>query len=169
MQPSFQQYLDVANADTSSSEWSIEDAQIRVDLCHVDAFLAGTVYALVRNSGLHFSFPSFNATLNILPGVSVANGRISTQFAKSYTRVKTIFVTFGTGEFNTESVRNETNAFYWPARTDTTNAAYGNYTAANDIVEFQLHVGSDTMPQYPPIRSLAEFAYHLEKALDLSA
>ena len=35
-------------------------------------------------------------------------------------------------------------------------------------MEFQILVGSETVPQYP-IRSLAEFAYHLEKALDLTA
>jgi len=45
---------------------------------------------------------------------------------------------------------------------------YRAYQADRDKVEFQLHVGSETIPQYP-IRSLAEFAYHLEKALDLTA
>ena len=61
--PLFRQYLDVDNADQTSSEWSIEDAQIKGDLGHVDAFLADKVYGLVRNNGLQFSFPSFNTTL----------------------------------------------------------------------------------------------------------
>ena len=81
--------------------WSIEDAQIKVDLCEVDAFLAGRVYGMIRSSGLQFSFSSYNTTMNVLPGVSQASGQISTQFAKSYSRVKTIFVTFGTQEYNT--------------------------------------------------------------------
>ena len=78
-------------------------------------------------------------------------------------------MTFGTGEFNAPGLLNETNAFFWPARTDRGGgAAYGEYNFAHDKVEFQMHVGSETFPQYP-IRSLAEFAYHLEKALDLTA
>ena len=47
-------------------------------------------------------------------------------------------------------------------------ADYLAYQSDRDTVEFQLHVGSETIPQYP-IRSLAEFAYHLEKTLDLTA
>jgi hypothetical protein len=138
----------------------------------VDAFLADRVYQMIRSNGLQFSFSSFNTTLNILPGVSAENGQISTQFAKSYSRVKSIFITFGTAEFNNVFVAddgiNETNSFLWPARIDKNDALYTVHQPDRDIVEFQLHVGSETIPQYP-IRSLAEFAYHLEKALDLTA
>jgi hypothetical protein len=166
--PLVNQYLDAATANSSTS-WSLEDAQIKVDLCDVDAFLADKVYGLIRSSGLQFSFASYNTIMNVLPAVSHQNGAVSTQFARSYHRVKTIFITFGTAEFNAAGTLNETNAFYWPARTDKADAAtYGLYDADHDKVEFQLHVGSETYPQYP-IRSLAEFAYHLEKALDLTA
>ena len=94
---------------------------------------------------------------------------MSTQFARSYHRIKAIFVAFGTSEYNAGGALNETNACYWPARTNATTAAtYGHYSFANDKAEFQMHVGSETFPQCP-IRSLADFAYHLEKALDLTA
>jgi hypothetical protein len=174
--PLVRQYLRVPGAAGDdakfSQDWSLEDAQIKVDLCEVDAFLADRVYGMIRSSGLQFSFASFNTTMNVLPAVSATNGQISTQFAKSFSRVKTIFVTFGTPEFNAthaaDKTLNETNAFFWPSRGDKALAGYGDYDPDKDKVEFQLHVGSDTMPQYP-IRSLAEFAYHLEKALDLTA
>ena len=76
------QYLDVADASPSSRLWSLEDAQIKVDLREVDAFLADRVYGMIRSSGLQFSFSSFNTTMNVLPAVSRVNGQISTQFAK---------------------------------------------------------------------------------------
>ena len=88
---------------------------------------------------------------------------VSTQFARSYHRIKTICVTFGGLEFSTRGARNETNGFIYPARGNTVE-----YNFERDKMEFQLHVGSRTYPQYP-IRSLAEYAYHLEKALDLTA
>jgi hypothetical protein len=176
--PLTQQYLSLATAGGAqggSQDWSLEDAQIKVDLCEVDAFLADRVYQMIRSNGLQFSFASFNTTMNVLPGVSATNGQISTQFAKSYSRVKSIFVTFGSAEFNNASSWdvasefNETNGFLWPSRLDkSVLPEYTQYWADRDVVEFQLHVGSDTIPQYP-IRSLAEFAYHLEKALDLTA
>jgi hypothetical protein len=171
--PLLQQYIAMP-APPATPEWSLQDAQIKVDLCEVDAFLADRVYQMIRSSGLQFSFASFNTTLNILPGVSAANGQISTQFAKSYSRVKSIFITFGSAEFNNVNAGdrgakiNETNGFFYPSRSDKSGDPYNDYNAETDIVEFQLHVGSDTIPQYP-IRSLAEFAYHLEKALDLTA
>lgn len=170
--PLVNQYL--STAANTSTNWSLEDAQIKVDLCDVDAFLADKVYGLIRSSGLQFSFASYNTIMNVLPAVSHTNGQVSTQFARSYHRIKTIFITFGTGEYATAgTLLNETNGFYWPARnpvggTDAQIAAYPNYNYDRDKVEFQLHVGSETYPQYP-VRSLAEFAYHLEKALDLTA
>jgi hypothetical protein len=108
----------------------------------------------------------------VLPGVASVDGQISTQFAKSFSRVKTIFVTFGTAEMQSSRADDlpygETNAFFWPSRAQKGSAGFDGYSELKDTVEFQLHVGSETMPQYP-IRSLAEFAYHLEKALDLTA
>ena len=101
--PLYQQYL-VTNvtgvAATVSTDWSLEDAMIKTDLCEVDVFLADKIYQSIRTGGLQFSFASVNTTMNVLPGVSAVNGQISTQFSKSYSRVKSIFVTFGTGEFN---------------------------------------------------------------------
>ena len=38
--PLFRQYLNTADANASSRDWSLEDDQIKVDLCEVDAFLS---------------------------------------------------------------------------------------------------------------------------------
>ena len=134
-------------------------------MCEVDAVLAERDCQMIRSNGLQFSCASFNTTMNVLPGVSATNGQISTQFANSYSRVKTIFVTVGTAEFNDNGIVNETNGFMWPARDEADAVAY---RPEADVVEFQLRVGSETIPQYP-IRSLAEFAYRLEQAFDLTA
>ena len=47
--------------------------------------------------------------------------------------------------------------------------SYGdNYVFDRDTMEFQMQVGTEVMPQYP-IRSLAEFYYHLEKSMNTFA
>ena len=89
---------------------------IKVDLCSLDAYLANRIYEMIRTNGLSFAFPSFNTSMNVLPAVSAVNGRISTQFAKSYSKIKTRFSSLGTAELNNEAVDderkglNETNA-----------------------------------------------------------
>ena len=64
--PLVNQYPEVAPAASSSSLWSLEDAQIKVDLSELDAVLADRVYGMIRSSGLQFSFSSFNTTINVL-------------------------------------------------------------------------------------------------------
>ena len=66
--PRFRQYLNAADANASSKDWSPEDAQVKVDLCEVDAFLSERIYQMIRSSGLQFSPASFNATVSVLPG-----------------------------------------------------------------------------------------------------
>ena len=103
--------------------------------------------------------------MNVLPGVSATNGQISTHFAKSYSRAKSIIITFGTGEYNLDGALDESHAFCWLARTnEAAVGAYPDYDPTRDVVEFQIHVGSETLPQYP-IRSLAEFAYPSEEGV----
>ena len=63
--PLVEQYLDQRDANTSSKVWSLEGAQIKVDLCEVDAFLADRVYQMIRSSGLQFSFASFSTTMKV--------------------------------------------------------------------------------------------------------
>ena len=62
------------------------------------------------------------------------------------------------------------HAVFWPARNTATDpvAKERAYDDVEDVVEMQLHIGSKVMPQYP-IRSVAEFAYRLDQALDLTA
>ena len=50
--PLVEQYLDSRGDNTSSKLWSLGDAQIKVDLREVDAFLADRVYQMIRSSGL---------------------------------------------------------------------------------------------------------------------
>jgi hypothetical protein len=162
-----EQYLDTrtAGSDQKSKECSLEDAQLKVDLCNVQPQIATPVYQLIMTSGLEIPFLSFNTTLNVVPGVSPTNGQISTQFAKSYSDITSIFITFGTAEYAAvaegDKTKNETNGFFWPARSQykaTSATEVRAYLEEEDVVETQLHVGSKVMPQYP-IRSLAEFAF----------
>jgi hypothetical protein len=111
----------------------------------------------------------------MVPGVSATGGQISTQFAKSYLYITTICFTFGTPEYNgsneMERQINETNGFYWPARKDakgTVAHAGRPYDPDEDVVEMQVHIGSQVFPQYP-IRPLAEFSFRLMQGLDLTA
>ena len=158
-----------------STSGAIEDCQIKTDLCYVDAILANAVYGIIRTSKLSFNLSTFNTSMNVLTSVSADNGQFSTQFATSYTRIQTIFFTLGTPEFNNTSPRdaglNETNAFYWPARLklkDPADANYGMYHPEEDVVEFTMPIGYRKFPM-DPISSQSECAYHLAKALDLTA
>ena len=95
----------------------LQDAQIKVDLVNVLPEIATPIYNTILGAGLPNKFHSYNTTLNMVPGVAAENGQISTQFAKSYNDITTIFFTFGTHEFTplneAERVRNETNAVFW--------------------------------------------------------
>ena len=82
--------------------------------------------------------------MNVLPAISATNGHISTQSARSYSRVKNVFVTFGTAEFDNindsdkAAARRETNGFTWPSRVDkSAGAAYRAYQPDRDNLEFQ--------------------------------
>ena len=41
-----------------STTWSLEDAQIKVDLCEVDAFLADRVYQMIRSNACSSASPA---------------------------------------------------------------------------------------------------------------
>jgi len=110
----------------------------------------------------------------VVPGVSPVNGQISTQFSKSYNDLATIFFTFGTPEFTPvhpwERQRNETNAFFYPSRSEEkTRPGTGRiYLPLDDRIEAQVHIGSKVMPQYPT-RPLAEMGLRLMHAAGLTA
>ena len=67
--PLVAQYLESGN--DRSTLWSIEDCQIKADLCYVDAILANAVYGIIRTSKLVFSLNTFNTSMNVLPGVTM--------------------------------------------------------------------------------------------------
>ena len=68
---------------TTLAAQALRKALAKADLVEVDAFLADSVYGLIRSQGLRFHFTSFSTTMSALPGVSAENGQSSTQFAKS--------------------------------------------------------------------------------------
>ena len=161
--------------DAHSTNWAIQDAQIKADLVTVLPSIATPIYDLINSGeGLTVAFHSYNTTLNMVPGVTPVNGQISTQFSKSYNDSTTVFFTFGTPEFppvnDRERIRNETNAFFYPSRSEPKDlpGAGRPYLPVEDRIEAQVHIGSKAMPQYPT-RSLAEMSFRLMQAVGLTA
>ena len=74
--PLVEQYLDTRQDGTNrkSRDWSLEDAQIKVDLITVQPGIATPIYDTILSSGLTVDFLSFNTTLNMIPGVASVGG-----------------------------------------------------------------------------------------------
>ena len=81
----------------------------------------------------------------------------SLSIARSFTRLKSVFVTMFHGD-GTDSSNKVANYFYHPM--------IGGYDKDAEV-EFQLQLGSAVFPQYP-IRSLAEAFYSLRKTLGIA-
>ena len=87
-----EQYLDTRQVgnNATSTNWTIQDAQIKVDLVNVLPDIAKPIYDTILGAGLPIEFHSYNTTLNMVPGVAQVSGQISTQSSKSYNDITTI-------------------------------------------------------------------------------
>ena len=85
------------------------------------------------------------------------DGAFSIQLARAFTRIKYVFMTMRS-KLNMDAGLSEVNDFWHP------HGYHDNYQPNKDTLEWQMQVGSTTMPTYP-IRSLAESYYQLEKCM----
>ena len=147
--------LDTGNTSgvQNSTSWKITEPQIKCDIITLDSELQNS-YASHLLSGkslpIHFSSYATN--------VQTATGKDnSLSIARSFTRLKSVFVTMFHGD-GSDSSNKVANYFYHPM--------IGGYDKDAEV-EFQLQLGSAVFPQYP-IRSLAEAFYSLRKTLGIA-
>ena len=145
-----------------STDWQIENVQVKVDVCTLDNALDNS-YAqhLLSGKSLPISYNTFvsqfqsaNSTDKNLINVS-----------RAQTRLKSVFVTLQKDAVATEQFRKNWNTFHSPMRTD--NIATLKHVAAGEF-EYQLQIGSKLFPEYP-IRSHNEAFYQLCKTLGVQA
>jgi hypothetical protein len=145
----------------TSTEWSINNVQVKVDVCTLDNALDNS-YAqhLLSGKSLPISYNTFVSQLQTIAGQDAPLINVS----RALTRLKSVFVTLH--KDSTDGVnRRFWNNFFSPMQPENTTALTPE---ANGEFEFQLQIGSKLFPEYP-IRSHNEAYYQLAKALGVQA
>jgi hypothetical protein len=161
-------------ADNTSTNWQIENVQVKVDLCTLDNALDNSFAQHLLDGGtLPFNYNTYISQVlstvgGVVNGVSVGQKDIQHTITRAVSRLKSVFVTLD-HEVSAENQMNQRkswNDFYSPMFPYSGGdwVAYG----ASGEFEFQLSVGSKQFPEYP-IRSHAEAFYQLKKCLGVQA
>jgi hypothetical protein len=126
---------------------------------HLDGALEEKVNKhLLSGSGLPLHLNTWNTTMNVV-SPSHTSGAFAVQIARAFSRVKTFVATFMAANDGNDAQL--ATAFSHPTRSTT-------YVPSQDTMEWTVHVGARKWPSYP-VRSVAESAYHLLKALNLTS
>ena len=161
--------LDPAGAPTdywtpanTSTDWQIENVQVKVDVCTLDNALDNS-YAqhLLSGKSLPISYNTFVSQFQ----AANATDKNLINVSRALTRLKSVFVTLQKDTVATEFSRKPWNTFHSPMREQ--NKAALAHTAAGEF-EYQLQIGSKLFPEYP-IRSHNEAFYQLAKTLGVQA
>ena len=153
--------------DNNSLVWSINNVQVKVDMCTLDNALDNS-YAqhLLSGKSLPISYNTFVSQMQTIAGQDKPLINVS----RALTRLKGVFVTLHKDYTHTSRVallgRKPWNDFFSPAFAVNTD---GVLTHDSDgEFEFQLQIGSKLFPEYP-IRSHNEAYYQLKKTLGVQA
>ena len=152
---------DAFTADNTSTEWSINNVQVKVDVCTLDNALDNS-YAqhLLSGKSLPISYNTFVSQLQTIAGQDAPLINVS----RALTRLKSVFVTLHKDSTD-KTNRKFWNNFFSPMQPENddhlTPEAKGEF-------EFQLQIGSKLFPEYP-IRSHNEAYYQLAKTLGVQS
>ena len=136
----------------TSTEWAIEDCQLKADLCTLDNSVDNQIADhLLSGKALPINFQTFISQSQVVSGQS-----LSVNVSRAVTRLSSIFVSFN-GAIANEVRAKAFNTFFHPMA----NAA--EYDPSFEL-EYQIQVGSKLFPEYP-VTSLAEAFAALRKAL----
>ena len=154
-------------AANNSLVWSINNVQVKVDMCTLDNALDNS-YAqhLLSGKSLPISYNTFVSQMQTIAGQDKPLINVS----RALTRLKGVFVTLHKDYTHSSRVpllrRKPWNDFFSPAFGVNTD---GVLTHDSDgEFEFQLQIGSKLFPEYP-IRSHNEAYYQLKKTLGVQA
>ena len=156
-----------------SSEWSIENVQLKCDIVNIDNTLQNNYDSHLLNGGkLPISYNTY-----ICQSQAVSGQDISVNVSRAISRLKSVFVSFYKSEYKdaagvvevnpmTTAIRKEWLDFVHPME-NAGNAAGINlkYDKGYEL-EFQMQIGSKLFPEYP-IRSLSEAFSQLKKSVGI--
>ena len=152
-----------ATATNTSTLWSINNVQVKVDVCTLDNALDNS-YAqhLLQGKSLPISYNTFVSQLQTIAGQDAPLINVS----RALTRLKSVFVTLhkDTGITWTAN-RKFWNTFFSPMGIDNSTTLVHN---SDGEFEYQLQIGSKLFPEYP-MRSHNESYYQLAKCLGVQA
>ncbi len=154
-------------ADKLSTNWSINNVQVKVDVCTLDNALDNS-YAqhLLSGKSLPISYNTFVSQMQSISGQDAPLINVS----RALTRLKSVFVTLNkdiAGERLNLYGRRNWNDFFSPMSYDNFNRNTVSHNSDGEF-EFQLQIGSKLFPEYP-IRSHNEAYYQLKKTLGVQA
>ena len=146
----------------TSTEWSIINPEIKVDLCTLDNALDNS-YAehLLSGKSLPINYSTYISQMS-----SITQPKSAVNVARALTRLKSLIVTFDKADADatTRPFLKSWNNFFSPMSKE--NKA-GNYKHVQDgEFEYHVQIGSKLYPEYP-IRSHAEAFYQLRKMMGI--
>ena len=139
----------------TSSDWSIENVQLKCDMVHLDSGLQNNYDDHVLKGGklpIHYN-------TYITQSQAVSGQDLSVNVSRAITRLKSIFVSFYKAPATERAENKEWLDFVHPMNAV---AAYNNRYE----LEVQAQVGSKLYPEYP-IRSLSESWAQLKKSVGI--
>jgi len=157
--------LNITAADTSSN-WQIQNVQIKCDVCKMDNQLQNEfAQRFLSGQTIPINYSTFITNLQVLQGQTP-----SVNITRALSRLKSVFLTLTgapTGTTNSTDLLNtysyaflrSWNNFYHPM------AGSANYNSGKEL-EIQLQSGSKLMPLYP-MRSIAESYTQLRQCMGI--
>jgi hypothetical protein len=141
-------------ASNTSADWSIENVQLKCDICNLDNSLQNNYDAhLLSGKSLPINFNTY-----ITQSQAISGTDIGISLNRAITRLKSIFVTFDKST-HTHSTVKEFNDFYHPMH------AVTSYDSHYEI-QYQIQIGSKLFPEYP-VQSVSEAFAQLKKCLGI--
>ena len=145
----------------TSTDWQIENVQVKVDVCTLDNALDNS-YAQHLLSGKSLPI-SYNTFVSQLQSTNATDTNLI-NVSRALTRLKSVFVTLH--RTNSDTVQRKFwNNFFSPMQFENKDAFAHN---SDGEFEFQLQIGSKLYPEYP-IRSHNEAYYQLAKCLGVQS
>ena len=153
-------------ADNTSTNWSINNVQVKCDVCTLDNALDNS-YAqhLLSGKSLPITYNTFISQIQTIAGQDNPLVTVS----RAITRLKSVFVTLSkeySGGRSGLIGRKFWNDFFSPMSSYNYDGVFTHEPDAE--FEFQLQIGSKLFPEYP-IRSHSEGYYQLKKTLGVQA
>ena len=145
----------------TSTDWQIENVQVKVDVCTLDNALDNS-YAQHLLSGKSLPI-SYNTFVSQLQSTNATDKNLI-NVSRALTRLKSVFVTLHKTDADNPQ-RKFWNNFFSPMLAD--NASELGHNSDGEF-EFQLQIGSKLFPEYP-IRSHNEAYYQLAKCLGVQS